>query len=184
MEDSDQKLIAQCLAGNHEAFATLVTRYQKMVFNMIYQITGGLGEADDLSQEVFLRIYRSLSTYKSEYRFATWIMKITTHVCLDSFRRRRPVLFEPQDSQALPDTRPDPHTQIGEAEQMAHMRRAICELPEEYRVPLVLFHQQGQSYREMEEILNQPESIIKNRLFRARRLLREKMFPETMEKFS
>jgi len=178
LEISDQDLIQRCLSGRQDAFAALITRYQKLVFRVVTQMAGNTGEVDDLSQEVFLRVYRSLGTYRSEYRFATWLIKIATHVCFDSFRRRRPVALEPEDAAQVSDPRPGPDVALAESGDLDDLRRAVQELPEEYRAPLVLFHQQGLSYRELIEVLNEPESIIKNRLYRARRMLREKLIPQ------
>jgi RNA polymerase sigma factor (sigma-70 family) len=181
LEASDYELIKTCLSGRQDAFAVIVTRYKKLVYNVIYNCTGGHGEADDLSQEVFLRVYRSLNRFNPDYRFATWVIKIATNVCLDWLHRNK---NEPAPAEALTgvrDNRSNPeeqYMQYMEHEELGRIRKAMRELPEKYRIPVVLFHQQGLSYKELEEILNQPETIIKNRLYRARLMMKEKLCPE------
>lgn len=175
MEASDYELINTCLSGRQDAFAVLVTRYKKLVYNVIYNCTGGHGEADDLSQEVFLRAYRSLNRFNPDYRFATWVIKIATNVCRDWLHRKK---HEPATAEGLAgvrDIRSDPEERYMEHEELGRIRKAISELPEKYRIPVVLFHQQGLSYKELEEILQQPETIIKNRLYRARLMMKEKL---------
>ena len=177
VEASDYELIESCLSGRQEAFAGLVTRYKKLVYNVIYNCTGGR-EADDLSQEIFLRIYRSLNRFNPEYKFATWVIKIATNVCFDWSRRNKHETAPAEALAGVSDGRSNPEERFMENEELGRIRKAIRELPEKYRMPVVLFHQQGLSYKELEKILNQPESIIKNRLYRARLMMREALRSE------
>jgi RNA polymerase sigma-70 factor (ECF subfamily) len=174
LEVTDLELIKSCLAGKQEAFAVIVRRYQKLVFNVVHRLSGGRADADDLSQEVFLKAYRSLGRYNPEYRFSTWLMKIATNACIDSFHRDRAAPLQPEEFAQWRDPRPDPSAQLAVHEDLERLRGMVAELPDEYRVPVVLFHQQGLSYREIEEVLGESETLIKNRLFRARRMLLEK----------
>ncbi len=178
MDAADHELIKKCLSGQQDAFAGLVTRYKKLVYNVIYNCTGSRGDAGDLSQEVFLRVYRSLNRYNPDYKFATWVIKITTNVCLDWLGQNKNESVPAEALTGVRDSRSNPEEQYMEKEELGRIRKAISELPEKYRIPVVLFHQQGLPYKELEEILNQPESIIKNRLYRARLMLREKLSPE------
>ncbi len=173
LEEADYDLIKKCLSGQQDAFAGLVTRYKKLVYNVIYNCTGSQGDAGDLSQEVFLRVYRSLNRYNPDYKFATWVIKITTNVCLDWLDRNKNVSVPTEALTDVRDSRSSPEEQYMEKEELGRIRKAISRLPEKYRLPVALFHQQGLTYKELEEILNQPESIIKNRLYRARLMLRE-----------
>jgi len=175
LELSDYELIKICLSGRQEAFAEIVTRYKKLVYNVIFNCTGGRGEADDLSQEVFLRVFRSLKSFNPDYAFATWVIKITANVCIDFLRRNRNAEAPVEALADAGDGRSNPEERFMEHEELERIRKAVGELPEKYRIPVVLFHQQGLSYREMEKILNQPVSLIKNRLYRARLMLREQL---------
>jgi RNA polymerase sigma-70 factor (ECF subfamily) len=172
---TDSELIQKCLEGDRDIFAELVNRYKKLIYGVIYNISGDTSEANDLFQEVFLRIYKSLHRYNSDYQFATWAIKITTNVCRDRIRQRR---MEPIPVEEINETGDDynnPETRYLAREQMYRIRRIIGELPEKYRIPVVLFHQQRLSYEEMAQILGQPVTIIKNRLYRARLMLRDKL---------
>jgi RNA polymerase sigma factor (sigma-70 family) len=178
LDVTDYELVKTCLSGQQHAFSEIVARYKKLVNNIIYNLNGGTSEASDLSQEVFLRIYKSLHRYNPDFRFATWVIKITTNVCLDLLRRKKhepePVEYHPEAF----DSRSNPEEHYMEKEELRRIRQAIRELPEKYRTPVVLFHQQGLSYKELEEVLNQPETIIKNRLYRARLMLRDRLCSE------
>lgn len=175
MELTDSELIQKCLAGNRDIFAELVSRYKKLIYGVIYNISGDFTEANDLFQEVFLRIYKSLHRYNSDYQFATWAIRITTNVCRDRLRQKK---MEPVPVEEINETEDDqnnPESQYLAREQINGIRKAIGELPEKYRIPIILFHQQRLSYEEMAKILDQPVSVIKNRLYRARLMLRDKL---------
>jgi RNA polymerase sigma-70 factor (ECF subfamily) len=175
LEATDNELIKACLSGRKDDFALLVSRYKKLVYNVIYNCTGSRSESDDLSQEVFLKVYRSLGSYNPDYKFATWLIKITTNVCIDWFHRNKNEAVTAEAVTDVSDMRSNPENQFVENEELLQIRKAISELPDKYRLPVVLFHQQGLPYKELEVILNQPETIIKNRLYRARLMMREKL---------
>jgi RNA polymerase sigma-70 factor (ECF subfamily) len=172
LEPSDGELIQCCLSGDREAFAGILTRYQKLIYNVIYNLMGNTPEAGDLFQEVFIRIYKSLGSYNPEFKFATWSAKIATNLCLDRIRTKRPAPI-PVEEIEISDTGANPEEQFLAKERTRQIRTAVNQLPEKYRIPVILFHQQGLSYEEMALILNQPITIIKNRLYRARLMLRE-----------
>ncbi len=175
METADYELIKTCLSGHQDAFAEIVTRYKKLVHNVIYNCTGGNRDTDDLSQEVFLKVYKSLGRYNPDYKFATWVIKITTNVCIDWISRNKNETVTADALTQVRDNRANPEDQYLKNEDLGRIRKAINALPEKYRIPVVLFHQQGLPYKELEEILNQPETIIKNRLYRARLMLKDNL---------
>lgn len=177
LELTDSELIQKCLAGDRDIFAELVNRYKKLIYAVIYNINGDSSEVNDLFQEVFLRIYKSLHRYDSDYQFATWAIKITTNVCRDRMRQKRMEPVPVDEISETGDNQNNPETQYLAQEQLIGIRRAIRELPEKYRILIVLFHQQRLSYEEMAKVLDQPISIIKNRLYRARLMLRDKLSP-------
>lgn len=170
MEITDADIIAECLSGRTESFAELMARYRRLVYNVIFNYTGTREDSDDLFQEVFMRIYQSLGTYDTAYRFSTWAIRIAVNACFDWRKKRRESL--PIESAAeVGDTRPGPEEQYLAEEQTERVLEAVRGLPDMYRVPVQLFHQQGLSYREIADVLHQPESIVKNRLYRARLML-------------
>lgn len=168
LDATDYEIIKICLSGQQEAFSELVTRYKKLIHNVIYNLSGGKSEVSDLAQDVFIRIYRSLHRYNPDYRFATWAIKIATNVYLDWNRQNKMESVAVENIAEISDNRSNPEEQHLKDEEMGRLRKAINELPEKYRLPVVLFHQQGLSYKDLEEVLNLPVSIVKNRLYRAR----------------
>lgn len=173
-EKFDEKIIKQVLSGDTSAFAVLVERYKSRIFTLAYRMLSSREEAEDISQEAFVKIYRSLKIYDAgRTRFSTWIYRITYNLCVDHLRKRRETAPLEEDMIAAPSGCPEELAVAKDGVRILH--EAVSGLPEEYRVPLVLFHFQGLSYREICRVLNLPMSIVKNRLFRARRLLKEKL---------
>lgn len=175
MEASDLELIESCLANDQEAFAELLSRYKKLIYNVIYNLMGNSSEVNDIFQEVFIRIFKSLHQYNPDYRFTTWAIKITTNMCLDRLRQKKSTLVPIENFSGVYDNRSNPEEKYIIMEQGLRVRKAVNELPDIYRITVVLFHQQGLSYEEMTSILNEPMTIIKNRLYRARLMLKEKL---------
>jgi len=167
---TDADIIADCLAGRTEAFAHLMARYRGLVYNVIFNYTGSREDSDDLFQDVFIRIYRSLGSYDATYRFSTWAIRIAVNACFD-WRKKRRVTVPIEAAAEVSDTRPGPEEQYLAEERLETVRAAVRDLPDMYRLPVLMFHQQGLSYREIADALKQPESIVKNRLYRARIML-------------
>ena len=176
MKKTDSELVRSCLTGNNDAFAELVSRYKRLIYSVAYKFTKENEEADDMAQEAFIKIYRSLSRYNDKYTFSTWCVKVATNVCLDHVRRKKLncVSLEEIENFTVTDTdSPEEHYLRKEKRQV--LQDAIDSLPEIYREPIVMFHQKGMSYKEIAEDLGKPMSIIKNRIFRARHALRENL---------
>ncbi len=170
MEMTDADIIAECLSGRTETFAELMTRYRRLVYNVIYNYTGTREDSDDLYQDVFIRIYQSLGTYNAAYRFSTWATRIAVNACFD-WRKKRRETVPIESATEVGDARPGPEEQYIAEEQTERVLEAVQGLPDMYRLPVQLFHQEGLSYREIADVLKQPESIVKNRLYRARLML-------------
>lgn len=175
LETPDIQLVRQCLEGNHQAFSELVARYKKLIYNVVYNMIEDKHEVDDIAQEVFLRIYKSLSRYNPEYKFSTWSVKIATNLCLDILRKKKVDSIPIEDVADVPGDVDTPEAKYLKKEYRSRIRKAVAELPEKYRVPIVLFHQNGLSYEEITKVLNEPMTIVKNRIYRARLMLREKL---------
>lgn len=181
MGASDEELIKQCLAGNQEAFAEIVVRYKRLIYSVVYNMMGDREETYDISQEVFVRIYKALGRYNPEYKFSTWAAKIATNLCLDILRKKKLDSVSIEEIQDVSDGFDTPETRYMEKEKNERVRRAVAELPDKYRIPIILFHQSGLSYEEMTKVINEPMSIVKNRLYRARLMLRDKLKNEHKE---
>jgi RNA polymerase sigma-70 factor (ECF subfamily) len=175
LEVSDFELVKECLNGNKEVFSELVTRYKKLIYSVVYNMINDKQEINDISQEVFVRIYKALDRYNPEFKFSTWSVKITTNYCLDVLRKKK-IDFVPIEEVAerSSDTQTPESTYI-DKEQKLLIQKVVAELPDKYRLLIVLYHNNGLSYGEMAEVLNEPMTIIKNRLYRARLILREKL---------
>jgi RNA polymerase sigma-70 factor (ECF subfamily) len=162
--------------GNNDAFAELISRYKRLIYSVAYRFTSVNEEADDMAQEAFIKIYRSLSRYNDIYKFSTWCVKVATNVCLDHVRRKKPNCISLEEIENLMGTNTDsPEEHYLRKEKYKVLQDAIDSLPEIYRDPIVMYHQKGMSYREIAEDLGKPMSIIKNRIFRARHTLRENL---------
>jgi RNA polymerase sigma-70 factor (ECF subfamily) len=167
--------------GDQQAFSELVSRYKKLIYKVVYNIVNNDNEVNDIAQEVFLKIYKSLDSYNPEYKFSTWAVKITTNYCLDVVRKRKVEIVPIEEIEGVSSNADTPETHFIKKERNQRIQEAVSELPEKYRIPIILFHQNGLSYEELMKVLNEPMSIIKNRLYRARLILREKLLSERKE---
>jgi RNA polymerase sigma-70 factor (ECF subfamily) len=174
-ELSDADLVSQCINGSNSAFEEIVRRYKKLVYSVVYKMISDKEEVNDISQEVFIRLYKSLERYNPEYKMSTWIVKITSNLCLDTLRKKKQDTVTLDDAIGVSSNTDTPEQAFINNQKTELIRRAINELPEKYKILIVLFHNKGMSYEEMTKVLNEPMSIIKNRLYRARLMLREKL---------
>lgn len=175
MKRTDYELVMECLEGNKDAFAELISRYKRLIYSVAYKFSRDNEEVNDMAQDAFIKIYKSLSKYDSQYKFSTWSVKVATNICLDHVRRKRvnSVSLDEIENFTGSNNSPEEHYLRKEHSQM--LKTAIDELPEIYRVPIVMYHQKGMSYKEIADFLGKPMSIIKNRIFRARHALRENL---------
>lgn len=181
MELTDYELIQKCLSGRQEYFEELVTRYKKLIFSVVYNMINDKEEVSDISQEVFIRIYKALDRYNPEYKFSTWAVRIATNLCLDIHRKKKVSSTPIEEIGDLSNGVDTPETSYLQKERSERIRKAIQALPEKYRIPIILFHQNGLSYEEMMKVTGEPMTIIKNRLYRARLMLREALMPDRKE---
>jgi RNA polymerase sigma factor (sigma-70 family) len=178
LERTDYELIRICLSGKRDTFSEIVTRYKRLVYATICNFIGNSPDVNDLFQEVFLKVYKSLASYNPDYQFSTWVVKIATNVCMDRLRQKRLEQAPTEDIDEIVDHRLNPEDHYLAKERLERIKRAVQELPEDYRVLVILFHQQGLSYEALVQITGQPVTIVKNRLYRARLMLRDKLNPD------
>ena len=187
MSDSnrDNLLIEQCLKGQQSSFSELIDEYKNMVFSLSYKMTNNLQDAEDISQEVFIRVYKSLYNFNPNYKFSTWLYQITLNICRDRFRKGKipsvsldtpPNKDDQKDfSSIIPDNQNNPEDIIMGVEQTNFINDLITSLPLKYREVIILHHLKDLSYDEMSKILNISLGSVKTRLFRARELLKNKL---------
>jgi RNA polymerase sigma factor (sigma-70 family) len=175
MERTDSELVSRCLDGDNEAFSELISRYKRLIYSVAYKFSKDNEEVDDMAQEAFIKIYRSLARYDDQYKFSTWSVKVATNVCIDHVRRKRIDSVSLQEVENFTGTANSPEEYYLRKEKSQVLKDAIDGLPEIYRVPIVMYHQKGMSYKEIAECLDKPMSIIKNRIFRARNTLRQNL---------
>ncbi len=171
--------IEQTLRGDREAFGQLMHRYAGAVYNLAYRMLGSAEEAEDASQEIFLRAYTRLSSFDQARRFSTWLLSIGSNYCIDRLRRRRYTWMTLDDvAFTLPSTERGPERSALDQERRAAVQRALQRLPENYRLVTVLRYWQDLSYDEIARVTGLTESAIKTRLHRARHMLAEALGPE------
>lgn len=178
----DEKLIRSCLEGDRNAFGSLVTKYNVKVFNLAYSLTHNRETADDLAQEVFLKAYTSLSSFRFKSGFGTWLYRITVNHTRDFLRKAKKMQTVPfNDERPNEKTDADPLDRRIQADVSQQRRRTVRQvmrsLPEKHRTILALRDLQGLSYEEIAKILRIAPGTVDSRLHRARKLLRTKLAP-------
>lgn len=173
MDGADIEIIDKCLGGNEEAFEELVNRYKRLVFNTSYRMLGSHEEAEDASQEAFIRMYKSLNRYDPQYKFSTWAMRITTNYCLDLLRKRKGDTVSIEEQYNLKDEGLSPEEEYVRYEKQQMVKKAVDSLPAKYKELIILFHNRGLSYSEIMEVTGESLTIVKNRLYRARQMLKD-----------
>lgn len=160
----DRQLVRAHLGGDRGAFSTLMERHQRRVYNIAYRMLGRPEDAADATQDVFLTCLRKLSGYRGDSAFTTWLHRVTVNVCHDALRRRS------REQPARDEEGPEPSSRdIAEAAVAAvDVQGALCLVPEEFRVPLVLHDLEDVPYDEIAEILGAPIGTVKSRIHRGR----------------
>jgi len=169
---TDYEIIKTCLEGDQSAFSELVSRYKNLVYSIILRMVVDKEEANDLAQEVFIKVYKNLDKYYPEFAFSTWIMRITTNHVIDARRKRKHQTVSLDTRQDFALNELSPEVRYIEKERTQGLKQIVENLPDMYRVPIILYHQQGLSYQEIANIIGEPLSKVKNRIFRGRKLLK------------
>jgi len=177
--DEEKTCILQAQQGSDEAFTQLVETYQKPVYNLCYRMLGVADLAEDAAQESFLRAYQNLHRYDINRSFATWLLSITAHYCIDKLRRKKLPTFSLHDDEGspreyLPDNKATlPEKAMVRSDQREEMQELLASLSETDRAAIILRYWHEASEVEIAETLDLSVSAVKSRLFRARRALGE-----------
>ena len=172
---ADRDLILRARRGDAkaDAYGELVARYQTSVFNVCYRILHERGEAEDMAQESFMRAYERLNTFDDAREFGPWIRRVAANVCLNHLSSQKPTSELEEERDADQSQRIDEQVEVKERSEQ--IRAALASLPPHYRVVVELRHYQEMPYDEIAAELKIPLSDVKSHLFRARKLLAEKL---------
>lgn len=174
--------IQNAIDGDQDAFAEIVYSFTDAVYNLCYRMLGDSGEAEDATQEAFLRAYNNLRRYDPQRSFKTWLLSIASNHCIDRIRIRKRKMHLMSLDEPLPSgspleissNDPQPEEMTLRREQSRMIQGMLAELAPDYRAAVVLRYWYDYSYTEIALALNTTESAIKSRLFRARQMLSEK----------
>ncbi len=177
---SDRELVAIAVDGFDGSFEELVRRYQRPIAAYVYRMVGNYESALDLTQEIFIKVYNSLHRYRAEFKFSTWIYKIAHNAAVDHLRRTSTreqslVAGTESDSFELPieSAHLTPEQESERKERRGEIESVVRALPANYRELIILRHSQDLSYEEIVEVTGLPLGTVKNRLFRAREMMRQ-----------
>jgi RNA polymerase sigma-70 factor (ECF subfamily) len=180
------EVIVQAQKGDTQAFTQMVEAYQRPVFNLCYRMLGDPEEAEDASQETFLRAYDHLRRYDEQRSFSTWLLSIAAHYCIDQLRKRR-ISFLSMDSLPnldIPDTNPGPEAAYHRHEDQQRIQVLLKSLNPQDRAAVVMYYWYDFSYDEIAESLALTVSAVKSRLHRARLSLAEAWSEQEAKKYS
>ncbi len=178
----DQKdgnsLIERILAGEINAFEEIIKDYGRLVNHIVYRMIPNITDREDICQDVFVKVYQNLSSFRSDAKLSTWIGRIATNRCLDHLGKKSlPLADEAFDkaTESAVDTRqrPDDRTELGEISDL--LKNEINKLPAVYKTIITLYHLDENNYAEIGKILKMPEGTVKSYLFRARQMLRQQL---------
>jgi RNA polymerase sigma-70 factor (ECF subfamily) len=173
--EPDAQLVQQCIRGDGGAWEELVRRYTRRIYNLCYRFTSQRQEAEDLSQEVFLRVYRTLPSYRATYgAFGTWVTSVTRNLLIDHYRRTRRDRMTDSMEDVMPQMekkvasgrRPDQAALL--VELSAQLQTALGKLSPDLREAVILRDLEGLDYREIQQVLEVPEGTVKSRINRGR----------------
>jgi RNA polymerase sigma-70 factor (ECF subfamily) len=182
-QPTDEELVAAILGGARDRFAELIERYQSRLVNYLVRMLRDQEDAHDLAQEVFFKVYEALDRYDASYRFSTWLFRVAQNAAIDQIRKRRlkVVSIHRDDDDAdggdwdLAGEGPTPYQAMRNVERGRAIQEAIDALPWEYKELITLRHYGELSYDEIASMKEMPLGTVKNKLFRGRQMLKEKL---------
>jgi RNA polymerase sigma-70 factor (ECF subfamily) len=170
----DEKMVERCLQGDDAAWETVVNSYAKRIYNLTYRYTCRRDEAEDLTQEIFIRVYQNLKSFRSDSgSFQSWIMRVGRNLIIDHYRRTRRFQqaagTEEMETMNLRDDKvPNPQRSFEQSEATLFLREGLQALSQELKEAIILRDLEGMAYQEIAELLGIPEGTVKSRINRAR----------------
>lgn len=181
--DSDTQLMIRVREGDGASFGLLLEKHRSSVIHYLYRMVQNRAVAEELAQEVFLRVYRSRHTYEPTAKFTTWLFRIATHLALNALRdgkhQRREERIEEESGEAparqVSDARPSVEQRMVDQVRLGEVRQAVAALPEKQRAAVLMHKYQEMEYAQIAKVLNCSESAVKSLLFRAYETLRARL---------
>ncbi len=187
-ELSDEDVMERCALGSEAAFRALVQRFRVRIMNLVCRFINDRDRAEEISQEVFLRVYRNRERYRKSGKFSTWIFTIAVNLTKNEIRSRvrhkGTFSLDAVDDEmggegmSFPDLRPLPDEDLNAAEIRSKVAEALEKIPPRYREAVILRDVEGLSYEEVGEILRIPGGTVRSRINRARLMLKERLKPQ------
>jgi RNA polymerase sigma-70 factor, ECF subfamily len=182
-QPTDEDLVAAVLEGDRDRFGDLIDRYQGRLVNYLFRLLRNADDAHDLAQEVLVKVYQVLDRYDPQYKFSTWLFRVAQNAAIDQIRRRRlKVVSLRQENEEgggrdwdLPSPERGPYGELRNRERGDAIQEAIGTLPWEYRELILLRHFGELPYEEIAKLKGMPLGTVKNKLFRGRQMLKEKL---------
>lgn len=181
---NEERIVCELKAGNYTVFREIVELFKNRVFGMAYKFTNNYDEAQDLSQDIFLKIYKEIGSFRFESKLSTWIYRISINTCLDWKRKNSKVKILStsivnDDDEAIEldikDDNPLPDEAFIQSENQREVHELVSELPDKYKTVIIMYHFNNMSYQDISSALNIPERTVETRLYRARRLMKDEL---------
>ncbi|MBS0382169.1 MAG: sigma-70 family RNA polymerase sigma factor [Proteobacteria bacterium] len=176
-DEPDATWVVHLRAHDAAAFNRLVACYERPMFNLAYRMLGNAADAEDATQDVFLKVFENIAGYDPKYRLFSWVYRIAVNESIDRLKHRRHAeTVAIEEDSPLASAARGPEQMAGDAQMHDVIQNALMEIPCDYRAVIVLRHFTECSYAQMAEILHIPEKTVKSRLYSARQELHEKLF--------
>lgn len=181
---NEERIVCELKEGNYSVFMEIIELFKNRVFGMAYKFTNSYDEAQDLSQEIFLKIYKEIGGFRFESKLSTWIYRISINTCLDWKRKNNKVkilstsILNDDDEIVeidIKDDNPIPEEAYIRSENQREVHELVYGLPDKYKTVIIMYHFNNMSYQDISTALDVPERTVETRLYRARRLLKEEL---------
>ena len=174
----DRALVSRVLSGDMQAFMLLIRQHERLVAHMVGRLVKNDEDREELCQDVFVRVHEKLAEFSFQSKLSTWIATIAWRSAINHLRRKKMLFSDIPEEESFTKRfieESNPETLTEERDLDAFVLKLVDELPAQYRIVLTLFHLEGMSYPEIGEVTKMPEGTVKNYLFRARNLLKERV---------
>lgn len=178
--DQETNLIKQIQQGDKDSFRLFIDQYQKLVFHIVYKTCSSQKDLDDLCQDIFIKTYRNINSFRHECKVSTWVAKIAYNTCLNYLKKKKVILFDDvtPDYTGIDDMMGEssmPDEFLEQQDISKCLAEAMAHIPENYRTILTLYHIDEMQYSEIGKIMDLPAGTVKNYLFRARNILKKEL---------
>jgi RNA polymerase sigma factor (sigma-70 family) len=174
---TDEQLIDRVRQGHSDAYRVLIERHKSYIYTLVYRMIPHKETAEDLTQEVFVKLFRSLAHFRGDAKFTTWLYRMTTNLVTDFRRSQKRKPYEALLDKMkgwFTDAREQPEEMAMMKDEQERMQALLSELPDKYRLIMYLYHYKQFSYQEMSEVTGLPMKTLETRLYRGKAMLKEK----------